>query len=134
MHSNGAFTQNSTATKALSRCYLFTSDEVHKTFFLKRFYFYNSTVLQCNTNRLQTRSKNAAFVPVFVFPAPTLKERAEQYQKANYNNNNAIIKTRTPVLSSIKRDSYLDHEIFTETPPWLSPFLSQSSHVIFKLA
>lgn len=44
---------------------------------LKRFCFCNSTVLQCNTNLLQTRSKNAAFIPVFIFLAPTLKEQAE---------------------------------------------------------
>lgn len=65
--------------------------QVHKTLTsLKRFCFCNSTVLQCHTNLLQTRSKNAAFIPVFIFPAPTLKESAEhyKYQKATYNNNN----------------------------------------------
>lgn len=53
----------------------FASVEVRKTLTsMKRFCFCNSTVLQHNTNLLQTRSKNAAFAQVFVFPIPTLKE------------------------------------------------------------
>lgn len=136
-HSNGTFTQKSKATtKTLPRCNLFASVKVPVTLTsLKIFCFCNSTALQHNTNLLQTRSKNAAFVAVFIRPAqPSKNEQNIKSSRKSTTTKKSATKTGTQVLLSIKRDSYLDHEILAEAPPWLSPFLSQSSHVIFKLA
>lgn len=95
------------------------------------------TALKGNSNLLQIGCKNTAFNPVSIISlclSPQRMIRTLKVPEIQPQQKSTVFKTKTQIFSSISRDSYLNHEILAEAPPWLSPFLSQSSHVIFKLA